>query len=118
MLGNVRARHNELLNIERSITELATLINDLDTMIIQQEPMVAQAEERTDEAVGHMEEGNKQIDVAQKHARNRRKLKWWCTGLVILIILGVALGVGLGVGLVQSEAKKITGSGNNTSNSQ
>ncbi|PSR91983.1 t-SNARE [Coniella lustricola] len=102
VLGNVRARHNELLAIEHSITELAQLIQDLDTMIIQQEPIVQATEEQTNHAITHMEEGNKQIDVANKHARNRRKLKWWCAGIVLLIILAIALGVGLGVGLAKS----------------
>lgn len=99
MLGSVRARHNELLNIERSITELAEMMQDLDTMIVQQEPLVERAQEQTDNAVQHLEEGNKEIDKAQESARRRRKLKWICLGLTILIILGIALGVGLGVGL-------------------
>ncbi|KAF3760558.1 hypothetical protein M406DRAFT_103382 [Cryphonectria parasitica EP155] len=105
VLGNVRARHLELLNIERSITELVQLIQDLDTMVIQQDPVVKQVEEQTGNAVTHMEEGNKQIDVATKHARNRRKLKWWCTLIVVLIILAIALGVGLGIGLAKSASK-------------
>lgn len=104
MLGSVRARHNELLSIERSITELAELMQDLDTMVIQQEPLVERAQEQTDNAVQHLEDGNKEIDKAQESARRRRKLKWICLGLTILIIIGIALGVGLGVGL----AKKTT----------
>lgn len=100
----MRARHNELLNIERSITELADIMQDLDTMIIQQEPLIERAQEQTDNAVQHLEEGNKEIDKAQESARRRRKLKWICFGITVLIILGIALGVGLGVGL----AKKAT----------
>lgn len=114
MLGSVRARHNELLNIEKSITELAELMQDLDTMIIQQEPLVERAQEQTDNAVQHLEDGNKEIDKAQESARRRRKLKWICLGLTILIILGIALGVGLGVGLGQKAAKTVTGTGNTT----
>lgn len=114
MLGSVRARHNELLNIERSITELAELMQDLDTMIIQQEPLIERAQEQTDNAVQHLEDGNKEIDKAQESARRRRKLKWICLGLTILIILGIALGVGLGVGLGQKATKAVTGTGGNT----
>lgn len=113
MLGSVRARHNELLNIERSITELAEMMQDLDTMIIQQEPLIERAQEQTDNAVQHLEEGNKEIDKAQESARRRRKLKWICLGLTILIILGVALGVGLGVGLAKKTTDTASGATGN-----
>lgn len=71
-------------------------------MIIQQEPMIQATEEHTNHAITHMEEGNKQVDVANKHARNRRKLKWWCTGIIVVIVLAIALGVGLYYGLNKS----------------
>lgn len=100
MLGNVRARHNELVEIERSINELVILIQDLDTIIVQQDAPVRAAEEQVTNTVGDLQEGNKQLDVANEKARHRRKLKWICSGIVVLIILGVALGVGLGVGLI------------------
>lgn len=116
MLGSVRARHNELLNIERSITELAALMQDLDTMIIQQEPLIERAQEQTENAVQHLEEGNKEIDKAQESARRRRKLKWICLGITILIILGVALGVGLGVGLGKKATDAVTGNSGNSGN--
>lgn len=97
MLGNVRARHNELLQIEQSITELALLFQDLDTLVVQQEAMVERAEEQTEQTNQHLQEGNKQVDVGIKHARRARKLKWWCAFIVFIIILAIALGVGLGV---------------------
>lgn len=109
----MRARHNELLEIERSINELVMLIQDLDTIIVQQEPQVAAAEEQVNNTVTHLEEGNKQIDIAAEKARHRRKLKWICTGIVILIIIAIGLGVGLGVGLATRASKTATG-GNTT----
>lgn len=112
MLGSVRARHNELLNIEQSITTLAQMMADLDTLVVQQQPLVENIEQQTDNTVTNLEAGNKEIDIAQERARRRRCLKWTCLGLTILIILGVALGVGLGVGLVQ----KATGVGGNNNN--
>lgn len=97
MLGNVRARHNELLRIEQSITELAGIFQDLDTLVIQQEAIVERAEEQTEQANQHLQEGNKQVDVGITHARRTRKLKWWCALVVFLICLAIGLGVGLGV---------------------
>lgn len=92
------------------------MIQDLDTIIVQQEPQVMAAEEQVNNTVTHLEEGNKQIDLAAKKARSRRKLKWICTGIVILIILGVALGVGLGVGLPAATARMNSGTSGNSGN--
>ncbi|KAK7739157.1 hypothetical protein SLS53_005793 [Cytospora paraplurivora] len=97
VLGNVRARHNELLQIEQSIAELAGLFQDLDTLVVQQEAVVERAEEQTEQTNQHLQEGNKQVEVGIKHARRARKLKWWCALIVFLIILAIGLGVGLGV---------------------
>lgn len=101
MLGAVRARHNELQRIEQSITELSGLFQDLDTLVVMQEPAVVRAEEQTEQTNQHLQKGNEQVDQANKHARNRRKLKWWCALVVLLIILAIALGVGLGVALTK-----------------
>lgn len=97
MLGSVRARHNELLQIEQSINELAGLFQDLDTLIVQQEAVVERAEEQTEQTTQHLQEGNKQVDIGISHARRTRKLKWWCALVVFLICLAIGLGVGLGV---------------------
>lgn len=114
VLGNVRARHNELLEIERSINELVILIQDLDTMIIQQAPAVQAAEEHVNNVVSDLEGGNKEIDGGIKHALKTRKWKWICTGIVILIILAIALGVGLGVGLTKNNPITGNNGGNAT----
>lgn len=113
MLGSVRARHNELLNIEQSMTVLAQMMADLDTLVVQQQPLVENIAQQTDNTVTNLENGNKEIDIAAAHARKRRLLKWICLGLTILIILGVALGVGLGVGLVQKAAGVNNNNGGN-----
>ncbi|ROV93767.1 hypothetical protein VSDG_07007 [Cytospora chrysosperma] len=108
VLGNVRARHNELLQIEQSITELAGLFQDLDTLVVQQEAVVERAEEQTEQTNQHLQEGNKQVDVGIKHARRARKLKWWCAFVVFIIILAIALGVGLGVYFANKTTKTAT----------
>lgn len=109
MLGNVRARHNELLGIEKSMNEILMLFQDLETVVIQQEAPVIAAEETTAQAITHLEEGNKQVDKAADHARRRRKLKWICAAIVLLIIIAIALGVGLGVALTNNAKKTATG---------
>ncbi|KAI0473075.1 t-SNARE [Xylariaceae sp. FL0804] len=96
VLGAVRARHNELQQIEKTMTELAAIFQDLAVMVEQQEPAVAQAEGNAEKTNQHLDQGNQQVKQGIKHARNARKLKWWCLCITILIII-IALAIGLGV---------------------
>lgn len=101
-LGAVKARHDELQRIERTITELAALFNEMDQLVVAQEPLVERTEQNAEQATTDLEGGNVHVSKAIVHARNRNKMKWWCFFIVILIILAIALGVGLGVGLAQT----------------
>ncbi|KAF7556225.1 hypothetical protein G7046_g6362 [Stylonectria norvegica] len=101
VLGNVRARHNELQRIEQTISEIALLYQELATLVEQQEPVIQAAETNAVNTVENIEKGNEQVKVATDHARRRRKLKWWCALVVFLIVLAIALGVGLGVALTK-----------------
>ncbi len=109
MLGAVRARHNELQRIEQSITELVGLFQDLDTLVVMQEATVTRAEEQTEQTNQHLQKGNEQVVTAVKHARNRRKLFWWCIVVGILIVLAIALGLGLGIYFSQHPLGSQTG---------
>jgi syntaxin 1B/2/3 len=97
ILGNVRARHNELQRIEQTLTELSRLMRDLAAVVEQQDPVIQTAEEHAEQTNIHLQKGIEQVDNANEHARNRRKLKWWCLLVVVLIVVAVALGVGIGV---------------------
>ncbi|KAG5928692.1 hypothetical protein E4U42_000121 [Claviceps africana] len=97
LLGNVRARHNELQRIEQTLSELALLYQELATVVEQQEPVIQAAEENAQQTTDHLAQGNEQVKQATVSARRARKLKWWCLLIVVIIIIAVALGVGLGV---------------------
>ncbi|KAL5604764.1 uncharacterized protein BROUX77_004950 [Berkeleyomyces rouxiae] len=98
-LGAVRARHNDLQHIERSLQELSLLFDQIDSMTASQGAAIEAVEVKASEAVDNMEAGNKHVDEATAKARHTRKLKWWCTLLVLFILLALGLGIGLGVGL-------------------
>ncbi|KAI9900311.1 hypothetical protein N3K66_004573 [Trichothecium roseum] len=97
VLGNVRARHNELQRIERTLHELMKLYEDLAAVVEQQDPVIQATEQNAELTNEHIEKGNDQVATATHHVRNKRKLQWWCALVVFLIL--VALGVGLGIGL-------------------
>ncbi|KAF3013585.1 hypothetical protein E8E14_011807 [Neopestalotiopsis sp. 37M] len=96
VLGNVRARHNELQRIEQTLIELASMFQDLAVLVEQQEVAVQAAENNAENTQKWTEEGNVHVGKGIKSARNRRKLKWWCllvTILIIIIVVAVAAGV-------------------------
>ncbi|KAF4455653.1 hypothetical protein F53441_2053 [Fusarium austroafricanum] len=102
VLGNVRARHSELQRIEQTLSELAILYQELATIVEQQEPVIQAAENNAIDTTVQLEKGNEQVEVAKKHAANRKKLKWWCALVVLLIIIAIAVGVGVGVSVANN----------------
>lgn len=115
VLGNVRARHNELQRIEQTLTELAILYQELATIVEQQEPVIDAAEQNAEQTVDNLKSGTEHVDKGIKSARNRRKLKWWCALIVALIIIAIVLGVALGITLTKNAAETATGGGNSGS---
>ncbi|KAL1297499.1 hypothetical protein AAFC00_005018 [Neodothiora populina] len=99
VLGAVRARHNDIQQIERTLIELNKLFEDLAEAVIIQEPMVQQAEEHTENVKKDTEAGNAQLDKGIASARRARKMKWWCFWIVVIICCILALVLGLVFGL-------------------
>ncbi|CAK4032461.1 transport SSO2 [Lecanosticta acicola] len=99
VLGAVRARHNDIQKIERTLIELNQLMEDLATAVVLQDQPVQQAEQHTENVKHDTEAGNVQLDKGIESARRARKLKWWCFFIVlaIIIILGLVLGLYFGL---------------------
>jgi len=95
----VRARHNDIQRIEKTMSELALLFTQLNEQVVYQEAQVDRAEVGTTDVVQQTTDANKKLDSGIKSARNARKLKWWCLFLVVLILLIVGLAVGLYFGV-------------------
>ena len=85
-LGAVRARHDAIQNIEKTIIELNQLFQDLDVIVVQQEPAVQVIEERAEEAHDNVKKATDSTGQAVEKARSRRRKKWWC-----LLIVGMLL---------------------------
>ncbi|KAH7026179.1 t-SNARE [Microdochium trichocladiopsis] len=93
VLGNVRARHNELQRIEQTLMELASMFQDLAMLVEQQDVAVVAAEQNAENTTKHLEEGNQHVKKGIISAQNARKYKWWCLLVVVLIIIVVILAV-------------------------
>jgi syntaxin 1B/2/3 len=99
VLGAVRARHNDIQRIEKTMSELALLFQQLNEQVVYQEAQVAQVEEQTVQVNEDAKHANIQLDSGIKSARNARKLKWWLLLVVLLIIVILGLALGLYFGL-------------------
>jgi syntaxin 1B/2/3 len=96
-LSAVRQRHAELELIERTMVELAQIMQELDTMVAQQEEVVIQIEDTSEEVVKDLEGGNRELVVATGLAQKVRKHKWICLGLGVLIVAILVLIIVLAV---------------------
>jgi syntaxin 1B/2/3 len=105
VLGAVRARHNDIQRIERTLVELNQLFRDLTEQIDIQNPLVQQAEEQTEHVKADTEAANVQLDRGVKSARRARCIKWIICVILLIIIAGVALGLGLWFGVFQNQNK-------------
>ena len=83
------------------------MFNDLAAQVEIQEPQIAQAEEQTKHVNENTEAGNKQLDSGIKHAKTRRKLKWWCFGIIVLIIIILAAVLGGYFGTHQNNKRSL-----------
>jgi syntaxin 1B/2/3 len=75
--------------------ELALLFQQLNEQVVYQEAQVEQVEQQTVQVTDDSKAANTQLDKGIKSARNARKLKWWCLGIVVLIIAILALALGI-----------------------
>lgn len=105
VLGNVQARHNEIVRIEQTMMELVNLFQDLDTMVVQQDPVIQNAEHQTEQTNENINKGTEEVGKGIVHARRARRNKWICLGIVVLIII-IAIAIGVAVGLTQRGTTK------------
>lgn len=99
VLGNVRARHNDILRIEKTLVELAQLFEQLNEAVTIQGEMVDHVAEKAEDVHQDTEIANAQIVKGIKSARRRQKMKWWLVLVIVLIIAVLALVLGLYFGL-------------------
>ncbi|KWU43540.1 t-SNARE, partial [Rhodotorula sp. JG-1b] len=86
-LREVQTRAAELARIEQTLIELAQLFQDMAIMVEAQDVVIAEVEQTAAAVSYDMEKGVEQVQVAVKHARNARRFRWICFGLLVLILV-------------------------------
>ncbi|KAF2402709.1 t-SNARE [Trichodelitschia bisporula] len=105
-LNAVRARHEAIQHIERTMIELAQLFQDLETMVVQQDPLVENIEQKGEEIQENIVKANEQLDMGVKSARGARRKKWICFWIVVVVIIIVAIAVGVYVAVNKPSSNK------------
>lgn len=85
-LREVQSRHQDIQKIERTITELAQLFNEMSIMIEVQESAIDTIEQKAQETETQMEGGLQATERAVSSARAARRKKWYCIGVILLIL--------------------------------
>jgi syntaxin 1B/2/3 len=106
VLGAVRARHNDIQRIEKTLGELALLFQQLNEVVVYQEAAVEQTEQATTQVHEDTTNANEQLTKGVKSARRARKLKWWCLFIVVLILAIIAIVLGVYFGVVVPNRNK------------
>lgn len=97
----MRTRHAELVRIEQSLAELASLFADVATLVEQQEAAVEDVEQNAGKTVEYLDRGIEQVGQATESAKRAKRLKWWCLFVSLLIVAVVALVLGIGFGVLK-----------------
>ncbi|KAJ8497168.1 hypothetical protein ONZ51_g707 [Trametes cubensis] len=86
---NLETRDRELVEIARSISELAELFKDLSALVIDQGTLLDSVEYNIEQTAAHMEDAVRELDVATKYQKNTGRRQ--CIFLLLLIIFGLIL---------------------------
>ncbi|CAD6447663.1 6d87f114-5764-4688-b8c4-cd5459049777 [Sclerotinia trifoliorum] len=90
-LNAVRQRNEAIKKIEKDIIEIATLFQQMDELVVQQEAAVVNIEMKGEEVVENLDKGVQQMDTAIVSARSRNRKKWYCLGIVVIIVAIIAI---------------------------
>ncbi|KAK4097097.1 t-SNARE [Parathielavia hyrcaniae] len=93
VLGAVKQRHQEMLQIEKTLMELLEAMNEMQEMMNKQEVTVMAIDTHAEQAAGDMVKANEELEVAVTTARKTRKKKWICLGICVTIVVIIVVAV-------------------------
>lgn len=79
--------------------ELTQLFHDMEELVVEQDQPIQQIDQQIAGAQHDIEQGVGHTDKAVISAKKARKKRWWCFGIIVLIIVILALVLGLKYGL-------------------
>lgn len=92
-LAEVQARHQELLQLEKTMAELTQLFNDMEQLVVEQQQNIDVIDQNIEDAQQDVEQGIGHTNKAVKSAKNARKNKYRCYFICFLIFAVVVVVV-------------------------
>lgn len=89
----VRARHNDIQRIEKTMSELAMLFTQLNERVMDQGPGIKQVEDQAVQVEDDTNNANQQLGKAIKSAKRARRCKCYIILTIIAILCVIALGL-------------------------
>jgi len=86
-LSQVQARHNDIVAIERKVTELAQLFQELQLTIDIQEVHIDRINEQAGNTQTNLNSADKELDRTIGIMRAIRRKKWWCFSICLIIVI-------------------------------
>lgn len=103
-LEEARARHDEMLSLEKSVEELAQLFLDMQDMVNSQGEQVVTITQHVEESREATQKASKELKDAVVKQKKRRRLKWIiaCCCVLLLLIVGIVVFVEVGLPIIQA----------------
>ncbi|XP_062510487.1 syntaxin-1B-like [Corticium candelabrum] len=98
-IGDIEARHNDIITLEKSMKELLELFQELATMVYEQGELINNIENNVTAAAEYVREGKGQIKKAVQLQSKIRHKKIACIVFCLILLAAIALIIGLAVGL-------------------
>jgi len=96
-LQDAKAQHEEIIQLEKNILELAQIFEQMSELVNRQGELVDNIELHVDESREQATRANKELKTAVVSARKSRKRKWWligcCTILFIVLMIIITIYV-------------------------
>ena len=99
-LGEIEARHLEIMNLEQNIRELHEMFYDLAVLVEEQGEMIDRIEHNVENAAVHVDRGRKEIRTAVQYKKKNRRLRCCICVCVTSILLAIILVIGIIVAIV------------------
>lgn len=94
-LADIQARHQQFINLEKSIRDLRDLFFDVYMLVEAQGEMIDQIEYQVSQTKEYVEKANEETSKAlkfQQKARRKKVMIYICLAVVLCVIVGVIVG--------------------------
>jgi len=103
-IADINDKHQDIVKLERSITELHQLFVDMAVLVESQGELLNQIEHNVEQAVGYVTQGVDELNKASDHQKASRK-KMFIICCIVVVIGGIIAAIAAGVVSMQNNSK-------------